>query len=352
MAILWCGSAPTPAPAGSIMAPHPRVTIPGTDLSVSPICLGAAQFGTGLSEDAAYAILDAFAEAGGNMVDTAHVYNDFAPGAERSLSEKVLGRWRRARRDDTLLITTKGGHPQIDNIEVKRITLRDLRQDVVEALGYLGYSQLPLFTLHRDDPALPAGEILGFLEEFRREGLIRHYGASNWQTPRLAEAHEAARRLGYQGFATNQTEWSLARRNPGTAPGTSMDLSVMDDEMIAFHTRTGLAATAYWSQSKGYFDKLLSGRMDAEAARCYESPLSRAIADVLLPVAAKLGATPTQTMLAAQMRAPFLTIPIAGCRSPAQVASSMASLDVRISAEDVSALYAAARFTLGRPRPD
>ena len=57
--------------------------------------------------------------------------------------------------------------------------------------------------------------------------------------------------------------------------------------------------------------------MDAEAARCYESPLSRAIADVLLPIAAKLGATPTQTMLAAQMRAPFLTIPIAGCRSPA-----------------------------------
>jgi aryl-alcohol dehydrogenase-like predicted oxidoreductase len=321
-----------------------RIPIPRTELAVSPLCLGAAQFGSGLTEEASFAILDAFVEAGGNFIDTAHIYNDFASGAEKSISEKTIGRWRKSRGDTATVVTTKGGHPPPQEPRVRRVSAEPLRQDIEEALVNLSYSQLPIFYLHRDDPNRPAAEILGELEPFRDEGLILHYAASNWATERLAEAHAAARAHGYQGFVANQAAWSLARRNPGTAPGTNMDLSAMDDPMIRFHTRTGLAAIPYWTQAKGYFDKYVSGNLDAEAKRCYDSLHSRSVGDALARVAKQLDATPTQVMLAVQRRSPFTTIPIVGCRSPEQVRSSFASLALDISEEDVVALNEVAGF--------
>jgi aryl-alcohol dehydrogenase-like predicted oxidoreductase len=325
----------------------PRIRIPATDLSVSPMALGSAQFGTGIAEDASFALLDTWIEEGANLVDSAHVYNDFSPGAERSSSEKVIGRWRRARGETGLIVSSKGGHPQFDNPDVRRINAREVRRDLTGSLENLGLDHIDLYYLHRDDPSVPVDEVLGMLEEFRSEGLIRYYASSNWSLERLIEATETAKRLDYSGFVANQTEWSLPRRNPGTAPGTSMDLTRMDDAMIAFHARTGMAVVAYWSQAKGYLDKYLAGTLDAEATRCYDSPLSRAIADTMAPIALRLGASPTQLMLAAQIRMPFFsTIPIVGCRTPAQIRSSLRSIAINVSDDDLQTIYEAAHFRL------
>ncbi len=168
-------------------------------------------------------------EAGGNFVDTAHVYADWLPDVERSCSEKTIGRWLRARRPDGLVVATKGGHPRLDAPGRSRLDEASLRQDVSESLSFLGLERLDLFYLHRDDPQRPVGEILGVLETLRREGLIAHYGASNWSTARLAAARDAASRRGWAGFVANQPEWSLARRNPGAVAD---DLLAMDAEML------------------------------------------------------------------------------------------------------------------------
>ena len=194
------------------------VRLPGTDLDVSRICLGGNRFGAQLDQEASFELLDIFHEAGGNFVDTAHVYADWLPDIERSSSEKTIGRWLAARGlRGKVVVATKGGHPELGNPASRRLDRASLREDATGSRDNLGTEDVPIFYVHRDDPGRPVDEILGALEELRGEGIIRHYAASNWTLPRLVEARRVAQRAGWQGFVANQPEWSLARRNPGSA---------------------------------------------------------------------------------------------------------------------------------------
>jgi aryl-alcohol dehydrogenase-like predicted oxidoreductase len=266
------------------------------------------------------ALLDAFVEAGGNFVDTAHVYADWLPGAERSCSEKTIGRWLAARgMADEIVVATKIGHPPLGSPSRPRLDRGSLRQDVFEALDNLGLAKLGLVYLHRDDPSLPAEDVLGVLEELRRDGLVAHYAASNWTACRLGEADEAARRYGGEGFRANQAEWSLAIRNPGSA---AADLHGMDAGMIRWHRASLAAAIPYSTQARGYFDKCAAGAFDVATARNYDNPENRIRAQKLATLAKRVGLTPTETMLALFRLAPFTVIPVVGCRDATQIASS------------------------------
>src|SRR3954471_13078377 len=81
-----------------------HVQITGTELSVSPICLGTVEFGADIPETQAFALLDAFVAASGNFIDSALVYSDWHPGP-RGSAEKTIGRWLKARgkRDQIVL---------------------------------------------------------------------------------------------------------------------------------------------------------------------------------------------------------------------------------------------------------
>lgn len=309
-----------------------RIVLPGIGRAVSRLCLGGNRFGGALDEAASFALLDAFIEAGGNFIDTAHVYADWVPGAGKSSSEKTIGRWLRSNGAADVVTATKGGHPALSDPAVPRLDAASLRADAEQALVNLGVERLDLFYLHRDDPARPAEEILDSLEALRSAGLVSAYGASNWPAARLEEASAAAARRGWPGFQANQPEWSLAKRNPGTIPP---DLHVMDAAMQALHRRTGLAAIPYSAQAKGFFDK---PEPDAATARLYGNAPNRVLADRLSRLAALHGATPTQAMLAALIRAPFPTIPVVGCRTPEQVRSSMKSLMIPLADADAADL--------------
>ena len=85
------------------------ITLPQTDLTVSQICLGTAEFGVKTDEAGAFGLMDAFSASGGNFVDTAHCYADWVPG-ELSRSEKLIGRWLAKRGNrDSVVLATKGG---------------------------------------------------------------------------------------------------------------------------------------------------------------------------------------------------------------------------------------------------
>ncbi len=309
-----------------------RIVLPGAGLSVSPLCLGGNKLGGDLDQDKSFALLDAFIEAGGNFIDTAHVYADWLPHVERSCSEKTLGRWLKARRPAGVVIATKGGHP-IDGR--KRLDAASIRQDVTEALTHLGLQRLDLFYVHRDDPSRPVEGILDALESLRAEGLLASYGVSNWRAGRIAEAQAVAARNGWSGAVASQCEWSLARRNPGTA---SDDLVAMDADLLRLHRQTGLAAISYSAQAKGYFEKRAAGRLDQPTARAYDSEANRAMAARLGDIAAAHAATPTQVMLRAMTLAPFPAIPVIGCRDARQLGQSVAALAVPLDPADAADL--------------
>ena len=172
---------------GEVMNGSQRITIPGTELSVSKLCLGGNRLGGALNQAKSFALLDAWVATGANFIDTAHVYANWLPDAERSCSEKTLGRWLKARGGSVdVVIATKGGHPRDGNL-IPRLDRATVRQDVAEALDYLGLARLDLFYLHRDDPSVPVEDAMAVVEDLRREGLIRHYACSNWSAPRMAE---------------------------------------------------------------------------------------------------------------------------------------------------------------------
>ena len=308
-----------------------RINLPKTGYSVSRICLGGNRFGGDLDQDKSFELLDAFVEIGGNFIDSAHVYANWIPGNEKSSSEKTIGRWLASRKPQGLVIATKGGHP-IDG--VKRLDLASLRTDASEACENLRVPTLDIFYVHRDDPSRPVAEILESLEILRKEGLFRHYAASNWHLERLIEAQEIAARMGIAGFVGNQCEWSLARRNPGSA---SSDLVAMGRDMVAFHARSGLAAIPYSAQAKGYFDKVAAGDPGV-LTNAYGNAENRQISAVLSRLSSQYGATPTEIMLAAMLRAPFPVIPVIGPRNPDQLRSSVKCLTLDLADADVSAL--------------
>src|SRR5215212_2523559 len=136
-----------------------HVTIPQTDLTVSPICMGSTDFGSTITTTDVYRLLDAFLSDGGNFIDTAHVYSNWRPGPT-SISEKTIGQWVRANGlREQIVLGTKGAHPDLSTMGIARLARADIVRDLDESLDHLQTDYIDLYWLHRDDPERPVGEI-------------------------------------------------------------------------------------------------------------------------------------------------------------------------------------------------
>lgn len=314
--------------------------IPNTELRPFPICLGTGRLGTATPHADAFTLLDAFVDQGGNFLDTAHVYGNWVPDAPRSASERTIGAWMVARGNrDKILVGTKGAHPDLATMHLPRLTPHDIVQDMNESLAHLQTDYIDLYWLHRDDPFQPVGEILETLDAQMRAGKIRAYGCSNWSTARMTQAHDYARTHDLRGFVANQPLWSLARPNPAALgmPG----MAALDEEMMAFHQRTGLAIIPYSSQARGLFTKLeragVEGLSEGERkAYLNDKNLNRWRRAQELAYAHN--ATITQIVLAYLLAQPVPTIPVVGCRTVAQLTDTLRAVNVHLSTEEVLSL--------------
>jgi aryl-alcohol dehydrogenase-like predicted oxidoreductase len=241
-----------------------------------------------------------------------------------------------------IVVATKIGHPRLETPGLSRLDRASLRADVCAGLDNLGVSSLDLVYLHRDDPSRPVEDLLGPLDEMRREGLLRHYGVSNWSAGRVGEAQLATKAAGWRAIVANQPEWSMAWRNPGSA---ASDLVQMDATAYRLHERTSLAATPYTSQAKGYFDKLLAGTLDAATTRAFHNPANAEVARTLNALAVTCNASVSSIALAVVLAAPFPTIPIIGSHTQTQIESSFRCLTIDLP-DDVVARLLARRFGL------
>ncbi len=308
--------------------------IPGTDLSVSSLILGTDYYGKTISEASADTLLDVYCENGGNLIDTAHVYSDYLPG-EKHLSEKVIGRWLRksgkiSDLGDSLYVATKGGFPELDDMHASRLSFAEIRQDLDESLECLQTECIDLYWLHRDNPAIPAGEITEWMNEFLRQGKIKHYGFSNWTAARLAESLQYAEAHGLTGPVASQIKWSLAVTNQEKI--TDDTLVEMNREEYDWYCSHSLAVFAYSSQAKGFFSKLRKENgvyllPEGKAGERHGNPRNLQTYEKLLPVCARCGMTPAQASLAWILHALFPVFPIVGCKTEAQLRESLRASD-------------------------
>lgn len=316
--------------------------IPGTDLRVSPICLGTALYGATIDTPAAYALLDAFVERGGTFLDTARSYNDWIPG-ERGRSEGLLGRWFHDRRcRQRMVLATKGGHAADDG--ASRLSARDLAFDIDASLTRLRVDAIDLYYLHRDDGMTPVAPIIDALNIHVKAGKLRYLGCSNWTAARIREANAYAAATGQAGFVANSPMWNAAVIDAARVPDRT--LAVMDDDMRQWHRDTGLACVPYSSQAGGLFTKMarplgsLRARFGGTPAGYPPAANVRRFA-ALSRVAAARGASVSQVVLAYLLSQPFVTVPIVGCRTVDQLSSSMTAVTVTLDASDLQSIDAA-----------
>ncbi len=308
-----------------------RISIPGTSLRPSSLCLGSEFMGAGISPDDSYQLLDEYLERGGNIIDTAHIYNDWVAG-EKARSEKLIGKWLASRgsRDDLILVT-KGMHPNLDTMDVPRSSRAEIRQDLHESLQNLNTDHVDLYFYHRDDPRKPAGEFIEIMNELVQSGLVRYFGCSHWTLPRIKEATEYARRKGLKSFSANQLLWSLAVPNPTVSKYPHMDHETWD-----FYVSEKVGIMTWSSQAKGFFTKLHTGEPLNEAVKeryLNEENLRRLARAQTL--ARDLDRSITDVVLSYLTSQEVATVPVLGCRNIAQLRDSLNADSLILSTEAI-----------------
>ena len=280
-------------------------------LQVAPIALGGNVFGWTADEASSFAVLDAFVDAGFNLIDTADIYSRWVPGHEGGESERVIGRWlKKSGKRDRVLIATKVGKEMGEG----RVGLSRhwIRQAVHDSLARLQTDRIDLYQSHDDDLATPLEETLHAFAELIHEGKVRAIGASNYTAPRLAQELAASARLGLPRYESLQPLYNLYDRAPYEAE--------LEPLVRAEH----IGVINFYGLAKGF----LSGKYRSEAdlgqsvrgagVKGYLNARGFAILEALDAVAAEQRATPAAVALAWQIARTGITAPIASATSVAQ----------------------------------
>jgi aryl-alcohol dehydrogenase-like predicted oxidoreductase len=296
-----------------------------------PLVFGGNVFGWTLDRDRSFAVLDAFYEAGGRMIDSAEGYSSWIPGNKGGESETVIGEWmelRGVRKD--MLVATKtgmGGTPGAlapDKVNAALAgSLERLRTDYVD-----------LYYAHRDDLTTPLDEVVSVYDAALKSGKARELGASNYTTERLQDVFATADRLGLQAFSVLQPKYNLIWR--GEYEGALQDLCV---------TR-GLAVMPYYGLASGFltgkFRKAADweGSSRAFALNEFAENGGWAMLDTMDQVKRETGASHAQIALAWLAVQPGIAAPIASATSPAQLAELTGASSLRLEPDQLARLTA------------
>jgi aryl-alcohol dehydrogenase-like predicted oxidoreductase len=305
----------------------------------SPIALGTAGLGSAIPRDAAFQLLDAYREAGGNHLDTAHDYASWLPGGAGA-SERTIGAWLgRVGGREHLLIATKIGCTQQN---VKRIRREILREELALSLERLQLPRVDFLWLHRDDPAVPVEDILGWVEELRREGLFLECGASNWTASRLEQATAAAKAMGVPGFRASQCGYNLAALVADRLPDG--DARFVHPEELAWYRANQFPLVAYESQAGGFFSGRYARDRQPDSSRAkitlihYAAEPNWRRLEIAQTIALAHDASMNQVALAWLRQRPFPVVPIVGANNPDQLRDSLGAVRLRLSAEEIDRL--------------
>lgn len=290
------------------------VKVPYLDKPVPKIVCGT-DFLMHQSPSVSFKAFDAFWAAGGRAFDTAHNYGP---------NTNILAAWATSRGvKNEVIYYDKGCHPYGE----VRVTHKDMLNDILENHKNLGVSYTDFFVLHRDNPEIPVGEIVDWLNEFKDQGLIGVFGGSNWQTSRVDAANEYAKANGKQGFSLNNPNLSLAfPKEPLWSDCVSLDAAGR-----AWHEANQLPCFSWSSTARGYF----AGTTDADVVRAYDTPDNRAKAERAKTLGQKYGLSTVQVALGWVLNQPFPVVALCGLRNIDNVRENMAVLDVEFEAEDL-----------------
>ena len=298
-----------------------------------PLVLGGNVFGWTSKGDDGFAVLDAFYEAGGRMIDTADVYSVWVPGNKGGESEAVIGRWLESRgvRAEMRIHTKTGMLGGKELYEPARVL-----QSLDASLERLRTDYLDLYYAHRDYDELPIEDIVGAFDGAVRSGKVRALGASQFTAGRLAAALKAAASAGATPFSVLQNEYNLLNRGD------------FGPEMQRLCAENGIPMLPYYGLAAGY----LTGKYRSEAdlqksARGFRAKdflkIGAPVLAAMDNVAADTGASLPAIALAWLRVQPGIAAPIASARTVAQLDALIESTRLELSSDQLERLTAAVR---------
>ena len=303
-------------------------------LLVAPLAFGGNVFGWTVDERTSFALLDAFVDAGFNLIDTADVYSRWVPGHAGGESETIIGRWLQASgKRSRIVLATKAGMEMGPG--QSGLSRRYLRSAVEASLRRLQTDHIDLYQSHDDDPATPMDETLGAYAELIREGKVRAIGASNFSAARLALALATSKRLGLPRYETLQPLYNL------------YDRAAYEAELEPLCRAEGLGVIPYYGLAKGFLTGKYRSAADlgqsprGAGVKGYLNARGMRILAALDAEAAESRSTPAQVALAWQMARPGLTAPIASATSLAQWQEIKGAASLELSAAAIARLDAA-----------
>lgn len=307
-----------------------------TGLKVSPLCLGSMQFGWTADEGTSFAVMDAFAEAGGNFIDTADIYSRWVEGNEGGESETVIGRWLRSKGNRRqMIIATKvrgqmGPGPNDEGLSRRHIL------DACEAsLRRLQTDTIDLYQAHYFDADAPIDESLEALDRLVQQGKVRYIGCSNYPAWRLMEALWTSDKHGLVRYDSFQPHYNLVHR------------AEFEQELADVCRTFGIGIIPYSPLAGGFLTGKYSSERPTDSVRSasvrqrYFNEAGWRVLKAAEAVAAELGATPAAVSLAWLLAQPGVTAPIIGANSVEQLKGSLNALKVELTTDQMEALEVA-----------
>ncbi|MER6120090.1 aldo/keto reductase [Streptomyces sp. NPDC001743] len=298
-------------------------------LQVFPLALGGNVFGWTADEAQSFAVLDAYAAAGGNFVDTADAYSAWVPGNEGGESEALIGKWLAARgnRSDIVVATKVGAHPAY-----KGLSATTIKAAAEESLRRLGTDHIDLYYTHFDDETVPVEEIITALDQLVKDGKVREIAASNISPQRLRASLDFSEREGLARYVALQPHYNLVSRD--TYEGELQDTAA----------EAGLAAVPYYALASGFLTGKYRPGSAVESARAgsagahLESERGRKVLAALDKVAQERDAEIATVALAWLAARPTVAAPIASARTVEQLPALVAVADLRLTDQELADL--------------
>ncbi|MET0129950.1 MAG: aldo/keto reductase [Stenotrophomonas chelatiphaga] len=305
-------------------------------LHVAPIAFGGNVFGWSADEKTSFALLDAFVDAGFNLVDTADAYSAWVPGNSGGESEAILGRWfkRSGKRDKVVLATKVAKWAERPGLSADNIAAA-----VEDSLQRLQTDVIDLYQAHEDDESTPLETTLSAFGRLIEQGKVRALGASNYSAARLRDALRVSADYNLPRYETLQPEYNLYDR-----AGYEAELEPLIQE-------TQLGVISYYSLASGFLSGKYRSAEDAAKSPArgqsvvdkYLNPRGLRILTALDDIAGTHGASASQIALAWLIARPGITAPIVSATSVDQLKDVLAAANIALSAQDVQQLDDASR---------
>jgi aryl-alcohol dehydrogenase-like predicted oxidoreductase len=302
-----------------------------SDLEIAPLAFGGNVFGWTVDEATSFTLLDAFVDAGLDLIDTADMYSRWVPGNQGGESETIIGNWlKRSGKRDRVLIATKVG------LEMgpgrKGLSRSYILSSVEDSLRRLQIDHIDLYQSHQDDPETPLEETLETFGQLIKEGKVRAIGASNYSAVRLAQALEVSEKEGLPRYESLQPNYNLYDRVDYEGGLEPLCLKKKVGVISYFSLAMGFLTGKYRS------DDDLSKSVRGQGVKKYLNVRGYRILGALDELAAQYDSTPTRVALAWLIARPSITAPIASATSLAQLTDLVEATKLELSASAIDQL--------------